>query len=243
MGTKYYSENDSISRIVRLREYLTSLRNDFPESPSFYDDELDYAFTIDEPHSIDSHDPIRILKESLEQIASGGLGGLTKTPKLFIHFYPEWDGYRNYEFIPNRYAREVNPDPFVYYYHYDNRDPFNKTNRNLHNLLEGFDTQITRNGFLFIIDVWDQASIHWCQPSKEALSAAIMMNLSYGSKGIIYEPFYSYGGVSGLLDKIGAMYQPTELGYFVRDSINPELAGKSGYHTCRVEILPVTECI
>jgi hypothetical protein len=225
---QYYSENDSISRIVRLREYLTSLRNDFPESPSFYDDELDYAFTIDEPHSIDSHDPIRILKESLEQIASGGLGGLTKTPKLFIHFYPEWDGYRNYEFIPNRYAREVNPDPFVYYYHYDNRDPFNKTNRNLHNLLEGFDTQITRNGFLFTIDVWDQASIDWCHPSKEALSAAIMMNLSYGSKGIIYEPFYSYGGVRGLLDKIGAMYQPTELGYFVRDSINPRLAGKLG---------------
>lgn len=224
----YFLENKVSQRLLTLTEYLTSLRSDFPESPAFYDTKLDYVFSIDEPHSIDSHDPIRILRESLEQIASGGFGGLTKTPKLFVHFYPEWDGYRNYEFIPNRYAGEVNPDPFVYYYHYDNRDPFNKTNRNLHYLLEGFDTLITRNGFLFTIDVWDQDSINWCHPSKEALSAAIMMNLAYGSKGIIYEPFYSYGGVRGLLEKIGGLYQPTELGYFVRDSINPRLAGKLG---------------
>lgn len=215
-------------RFNSLTEYLTSLRTDFPESPSFYDNKLDYAFTIDEPHSIDSHDPIRILRESLDQIASGGLGGLTKTPKLFVHFYPEWNGYRNYEFIPNRYAKEVNPDPFVYYYHYDNRDPFNKTNRNLHNIIEGFDSLIKTNGFLFTIDVWDQDSINWCHPSKEALSAAIMMNLSYGSNGIIYEPFYSYDGVRGLVDTVMGVYQPTELGYFVRDSINPRLAGKLG---------------
>jgi hypothetical protein len=225
---KYYSEYDSMSRIERLTEYLTSIRYDFTESPSFYDNKLDYAFTIDEPHSIDSHDAIRTLRESLQQIAAGGFGGLTKTPKLFIHFYPEWNGYRNNEFIPNRYAREVNPDPFVYYYHYDDRDPFNKTNRNLHYLLEEFDSQIKTNGFLFTIDVWDQASIHWCQPSKEALSAAIMMNLSYGSKGIIYEPFYSYGSVKGLVDTVTGSYQPTDLGYFVRDSINPRLAGKLG---------------
>ncbi len=122
----------------------------------------------------------------------------------------------------------MNPDPFVYYYHYDDRDPFNKTNRNLHYLLEEFDSQIKTNGFLFTIDVWDQASIHWCQPSKEALSAAIMMNLSYGSKGIIYEPFYSYGSVKGLVDTVTGYYQPTDLGYFVRDSINPRLAGKLG---------------
>ena len=225
---KYYSNIDSTSRIELLTEYLNSLRTDFPESPSFYDNKLDYAFTIDEPHSIDSHDPIRILKESLQQIASGGLGGLTKTPKLFVHFYPEWDGYRNYEFIPNRYAREVNPDPFVYYYHYDYRDPFNKTNRNLHYIIEGLDSLIKTNGFLFTLDVWDQPSILWRHPSKEALSAAIMMNLSYGCKGIIYEPFYSYDSVKGLVDTVMGVYQPTELGYFVRDSINPRLTGKLG---------------
>jgi hypothetical protein len=121
---KYFSEADNISRMDRLTEYLTSLRTDFSEIPLFYDNKLDYVLSVDEPHSIDSHDAIMILKESLQQIVSEGRGGSYKPTELGYFVVAELNRngrtYRDttndveyYNFPPSRGEVGIEADNFV----------------------------------------------------------------------------------------------------------------------------------
>jgi hypothetical protein len=54
-----------------------------------------------------------------------------------------------------------------------------------------------------------------------------MLALSYGAKGIFFEPFYSSGNVKGLM-KLEAPYAPRDIGIQVRDNISPRLNGTLG---------------
>jgi len=63
--------------------YLNSIKS---ESQIFYNNHFKYSYAVDEPHSVDCFDALKFLNETLASLPS-------PHPKLWVHFYPGYDGY------------------------------------------------------------------------------------------------------------------------------------------------------
>lgn len=218
---KYFADGNNRKADSVITEYLSAIKNE--SGNNFFSDKAKFVLSIDEPHTVDSHDALRIVKNILADLRIDGI----KAPKLLTSFYPEWDGYRNGEFLLKRVIREYNPDPLAFYYHYAPSDSMNKSNLDLLRIL--IESKITPgmdyNKHLFIMNVWNQTGSGFISPTKTALRSAVFMNLAFGAAGIIYAPLYSYDGVGGLIEM---NMEPNALGVFTRDSVNSRLNGVLG---------------
>ncbi|NUN10620.1 MAG: hypothetical protein HUU54_15705, partial [Ignavibacteriaceae bacterium] len=222
----------NLDRINEVKDsiynYLSRIKS---HSSPFYNNNFKYHQSVDEPHTRDLFPALRYVNRVLDTLRSGSLG---TAPKLFTHFYPEWNGYWDFEHSLSLYYDSVLPDPFVYYYHYSVGDDEQVTMFYNWSIHQQASVACGNKPFHFIIDVWDQQNVSggqaWRAPSKSEMTASIMGALSFGCKGIYYEPFFSYGTVKGLveLDNNLRQYVPNELGYFVKDSLNIRLSGPLG---------------
>jgi hypothetical protein len=219
---KNYFAKENFTEAVRyITNYLETIKNE--SGDDFFRDKAKYALSIDEPHTVDSYDALRIVKNILADL----IVDQVEAPKLLKPFYPEWNGYRDGEFMLKRVLNEYNPDPLTFYYHYHQSDSMNVTNLNLLRILieSKINPGMTYNKHLFMLNVWNQPEISWISPTKTALRSAAFMNLAFGAAGIIYAPLYSYEGVGGLIEM---NMLPNMLGVFTRDSVNSRLNGVLG---------------
>ena len=214
------------SQIQARQKIVTYLQRFKSANPQFYKNNLKYFFGVDEPHTVDAYIPHAFVQSVLDSLNNAWSDG---APLLFTHLYPEWNGQRNDADVFPLFVNTVKPKPLHFYYgpfHY-NAESTAQSLDNLRNIFRwAFEANGT-NDFYFTMDVWDQPSIRWRGPTPNELNASIMLALSHGAKGILYEPFYSYTEVGGLLEP-DAPYVPNSLGIKVRDDINPRLSGILG---------------
>ena len=213
---------------VKIINYLNYFKN---ENWSFYNNNLKFFHGVDEPHSVDcyaAHKFIVDLLDSLNNVWSEG------APQLFTHFYPGWSGDRDREKTMPRFINTVNPKPFHFYYApYRDDATIEISLEGLRNILQLSTEANQRRDFYFTLDVWDQPSIKWRRPTPSELNAGVMLALSHGAKGIIYEPMYSY--ITEGPELVGGLWKPEpdqnelfDIGIKVRDEINPRLSGILG---------------
>ncbi len=69
---------------------------------------LKYYYTMDEPHSIDSYEPLRVVQHILDS--------LNINADLLTHFCPEWDGYRDGDPTFPQYVPLAQPKKLFFWY-------------------------------------------------------------------------------------------------------------------------------
>lgn len=214
------------------RGNIVSYLNRFKdENSSFYNNNLKFFHGVDEPHSVDCYAAHKFIVDVLDSLNSAWSEG---APQLFTHFYPEWYGYRDREKTMPRFIYSVNPKPFHFYYApYRYNETIETSLEGLRNILQLSTEANKRRDFYFTLDVWDQTSLGWRKPTPSELNAGVMLALSHGAKGIIYEPMYSY--ITEGPELVGGLWKPEpnqnelfDIGIKVRDEINPRLKSTLG---------------
>ncbi len=234
---KYHLSEPDL-RIISKNKIVEHLNSIKAENPTFYNNHFKYSYAVDEPHSVDCFDALKFLNETLASLPS-------PHPKLWVHFYPGYDGYWGTEDILPKYYNLTAPDPLVFYTRYFgigfNLQSALQSAYYHHLKLEAVKRAAGITPFHIVIDVWDEPNNpniapidRWRAPNRTELNAAVYSALASGAKAIIYEPFYSYESsqysqVTALVNlQSGGGYSPTWLGEYVKNTINPRLNGTFG---------------
>ncbi len=214
----YYSV--TVNSIAQYYQMFTSL------SPN-----LKYFNGIDEPHSLDSYEPIRKVQYILDSLQ-------ISTP-LHVRFYPEWNNWRDGLNAFQTWNKMAQPKRLIFWFApFWVGDPLRFNMSVFHNILDGA-SSIDPN-FLIEAQAWgfskDDNWIWHYAPDSIRFSTQTLMCLAHGAKGILFEHFYSYnswmdsiGSViyHGLVDTIANQYVPNSR-YRVAVAINRRLSGPLG---------------
>ena len=207
------------------RDHIETYIGTFNSNSNFAN-KFKYILSVDEPHSIDSYDAIRKVKEDLDSLRVSN----TNIPRLHTHFYPGWNGIRerNKYYTIENWIKKAKPDPFVFYYIFQTDDTPPVAMDVMRNLMHQASLYNANNPFHFVINVWNEPDWEWRHPRPWELRGGVMLALAHGSRGIFYEPFYSYYTVEGLTRPNVFPPEFNDLGLFVIDSLNRRLDGKLG---------------
>ncbi|MCW9065850.1 MAG: hypothetical protein OQJ78_06085 [Ignavibacteriaceae bacterium] len=191
----------------------------------------------DEPSSIDSYIPLRIVDSLLKDIGA---------PRLMVHFYPQWYITVNSDSQLVRYYKMAQPDILNIHFF-----PFNSWNPTptfgdweaYRKQLQISATLTGEKGFWYKAQnfgYWSDNG-YWSgyrQPTPDEHNAEIMLALAHGIKGLIFshfDSFRSYDDINnqwytlmGFIGTESTNYDTTALWYLVRDNIVPRLKGKLG---------------
>jgi hypothetical protein len=162
---------------------------------NFYN-KLKYYGTIDEPHVIDSYEPLRKIQFILDS--------LNTNADLLVHWYPGWDHKRDGDNTWPVYSQLAQPKKIMFWY-----SPFtNDINNNylpkprdftlywLHKNLQ--QAHIQQPGFYVTLQTWGTKNTttgnyeSYMYPTPDEIGAETMLSLAHGVKGIYYESYYSY---------------------------------------------------
>ncbi len=194
---------------------------------------LKYWYACDEPNTIDSFTPLRIVDSLVS--SEGG-------PPVVTEFYPPWDVNVNGDAFLEKYYQMAKPQQLmidVYPISPDSDPPISVRLESLRKVFALAHKQ--KSGFWYVAQAfgWKQANGNWCiwkKPSEAEFKALIMLALSHGSKGIMtwayptrhYTKDTRCGGnfyEVGLVDK---NFKPTKLFNVIKNNLSPRLQGKLG---------------
>ena len=211
------------SRVQNYAQSFTSI--DWPNLKCWY--------SQDEPQSLDSYTPMRIV-DSLVYDEVG--------IHLVSSFFPNYNVLVNGDSQMVHYFREVNPEhlmidyyPFTAEYHPIRPEKLEIV-RNIFQLTssiqDGFWYVAQTYGFKDSLGLWNDSR----RPDSSELKAVVMLALAHGSKGIFFWNYDSYpviiNNVSGIYDCIVGStdnnYAPSELYYLIRDNLTARLKSKLG---------------
>lgn len=227
---KYYFIKFKNLRDQKLNEYLSRFSGLQPN--------LKYFITLDEPNSLDSYYPIKTLQSVLDSLGS--------QVSLMTHFYPGWDNMRESGNALGSWYKYVKPRRLMYWYFpYGVNTPsenglyfYGKTLEEAAKLDPHFMATVQTWGFKDNLGNYHD----YRSPSPAEVSAQTLYALSYGAKGIFYEPFYSYGswwgnansGVSALVEGIvDTNFNPRNIYYKVQE-LNSRIRGDLGRNLVRM---------
>jgi hypothetical protein len=222
--------NEIAERNSKLITYLSKFANLHPN--------LKYFITLDEPHSLDSYHPIKSVQHILDSLNS--------PVKLLTHFYPGWNNQRESYNTLGSWYNYVLPNRLMYWYF-----PYwvgDSSDEGLfyygNTLMEA--AELDKN-FFATVQTWgykknDGSYIGYRSPTPAEVSAQTLYALSFGAKGILYEPFYSYqswigtpdSGESALVEGIVDLsFNPRPI-YSKIKNINERVRGNLGSHLARM---------
>lgn len=142
---------------------------------------------MDEPHSIDSYEPLRVVQHILDS--------LNINADLLTHFYPEWNGYRDDDPIFPQYVALAQPKKLFFWY-----SPFTMDNTvnppvplnrdfalsNFRGILQSASLQ--QPGFYLAAQSFgyynysSQEWYNWMLPTPAEIKAETMLALAHGSQ-------------------------------------------------------------
>ncbi len=228
---KYFFIENQANRDSRITQYLSKFAGLQPN--------LKYFFTLDEPHSLDSYHPIKILQTVLDSLGS--------PVALLTHFYPGWNNTRESDNSLGSWYKYVNPRKLSYWYF-----PFDTSEESANGLyFYGHTLKAAAEldpHFWATVQTWgykdSQGVYHtYRSPSPAEVSAQSLYALSFGAKGIFYEPFYSYGSwrgsesdgeptiVEGIVDH---NFNPRDIYYKILE-LNSRMRGDLGKNLVRMK--------
>lgn len=210
---------------LNIQDYLDTLNTASLTHSGFFN-KLLYLQSVDEPHTFDLFNAHKFVRERLEQ------SPLQHKPKLFTHYYPEYNGWRGNENAFFRYFEIVRPNPITFYSYYHDDDAADLSmlwkirtmdlyiyQRSINNMY----ADTTR--FEYIVNVWEEEGLDWRLPYNDELRSTIFTALSFGANAIYYEPVYSYADVESMIEPNGSL---TDIAVYAKDSINTRLIGPLG---------------
>lgn len=186
----------------------------------------EYWYVNDEPNTMDSYKPMRIVDSIITNYGS------FKRPTI-TEIYPSWNGQMNGDqhlkkFVELAKPKQLMIDKFPYYEGYEPED-------GLSNLREAFQSAHgAQAGFWYVAQAFSQTSggevCGWRRPDSLELNASVMLALAHGAKGIFFwhfSPNYSNviapecGSIvyfDGIVDN---SLNPTDLYYYIKDGLSP----------------------
>ncbi len=216
-----YEYSQMINKIYQYSQMFSSL------SPN-----LKYFNGIDEPHTLDSYEPIRRVQAILDSLN-------ISTP-LHIRFYPEWNNERDGLNAFRTYYRMAQPTRLIFWFApFWVGDPIRFNMSVFHNILDT--ANALDPNFLIEAQAWGfSQNNNWIwhyAPDSIRFSTQTLMSLAHGAKGVLFEHFYSYNSwmdsvvgqvfYHGLVDKINDKYVPNPR-YNAAVAINRRLSGPLG---------------
>jgi hypothetical protein len=151
---------------------------------------------MDEPNSFDNYLPINTVQHLLDTLNS--------PVKLLTHFYPGWNNQRESDNTLKSWKVAANPARLMYWYF-----PYWVNNSSDEGLFYYGQTlkaaaELDIN-FFATVQTWgyklsDSSYIDYRSPTPAEVSAQTLYALSFGAKGIFYEPFYTYLSWIGTAD-------------------------------------------
>ncbi|MBT8379150.1 MAG: hypothetical protein KJN64_07960 [Ignavibacteria bacterium] len=216
--------NDPETESKRLKEYA---RRYFKYS------NLKYWYACDEPNTIDSFTPLRMIDSLITSI-----GG----PPVITEFYPPWDVNVNGDVFMKKYYEMVKPQQLMI----DIYPISPNTNPSLQVRLESLRKVFAlahnqKPGFWYVAQAfgWQQANGNWCiwkKPTEAEFKALVMLALSHGAKGIMtwafptrdYTKDTRCGGKYTEIGLVDKNFRPTKLYNVIRTNISPRLNGNLG---------------
>ena len=158
---------------------------------------LEYWFAYEEPNTIDSYTPFRIVDSLIQNYQ-----GITKRKPLSTIIYEDWSGQRNGDWHLEKFVNMTNPEKLIidwypFWVDYPTWEGFDHLSR----MFEYADAAkpdfwYVAQGFGEKLDSAFSDYCFWRKPNPAELNASIMLSLSYGSKGTMIWPFSS-GGSGG----------------------------------------------
>lgn len=212
---------------AEVADYITEIKNQFMSEASF-NQKLHFFSGLDEPHSIYSMEPFRIVRQMLSEL---GVQQEVQT-KLYHSFDNDQNNFNTFQ----AWVKKSNPKSLMYWYYpfywHDTQEPSDMGNKNAlilfmlyrlvnaHKAAQGLNTE--EKAFYYVTQSWGNPQTYneadpmhdgpnpniftvyngWRKPSASELRIQTMAGLAFGAKGIIYEPFYSYANITGIHDGI-----------------------------------------
>ncbi len=199
---------------------------------------LKYYYTMDEPHSIDSYEPLRVVQHILDS--------LNINADLLTHFFPEWNGKRDDDPTFPQYVALAQPKKLFFWY-----APFGMDNTvnppvpvsrdfSLYHLRANLESaSLQQPGFFFsaqtfgAYDYANQEWVNWMLPTPSEVKVETMLSLAHGCQGIYYEEYYSYcleceTASLGLVDFAENGYSKKRDIWYTVQSLSSRLKGKLG---------------
>jgi len=213
-------------------------------------DNIKYWFVEDEPHSMDSYEPFRIVDSLVHEISG---------KRTITQFHPAWNGFRSGDRTIQKFVELAKPDKVMIDYF-----PFWGTDGVLKNAEYGFKhlqpifEQAAQYDpdFFYVPQGFGQFKWHsntalqfksgrecgWRYPTPPELKASIFLALAHGSKGIIIWKFATNSSrhtgagncpdtwiqwkcIAGPYENNYKLFPP---GKMLKDNLNPRLNGKLG---------------
>ncbi len=200
---------------------------------------LKYWYVNDEPNTMDSYEPMRIVDSIVTEFAS------FKKP-IITEIYPHWRGVMNGDLHLQKFVELTKPKQLMI-----DRYVFNvgyPAEAGLFELRKSFQlADDVRAGFWYVAQGFsmrvgnpiDSNYCRWRRPDSTELNASVMLALAHGSKGILFwhfSPNFSIASTTAC-DVVGHLYfdglvdenlNPTPLYDYVKDGLSPRLKGKLG---------------
>ncbi|MGB5288602.1 MAG: hypothetical protein WBN42_08910, partial [Ignavibacteriaceae bacterium] len=223
-GWKDYIEEPFITT-----QNIIKYAQDYADSFSTWNINLANWMGCDEPSSIDSYTPLRIVDSILASIDA---------PRLMVHFYPQWYITVNADSQLARYYRMAKPDILnIHFFPFNSWSPtptffewdvFRQQLEISASLTgdKGFWYKAQNFGYE-IPGGW----LTYRRPTPEEHKAEIMLALAHGVKGLIFSHFESYPGDGYTLRGFIGMphgYEKDTLYGLVKYNLIPRLKGKLG---------------
>ena len=192
-----------------------------------------YWYSLDEPHSIDSHIPYKTIDGILK--ANG-------YPGLITAFYPGWDGQRDGVnsiklFTEGIEEQNLSAEPeklmIDYYPYWPQITNFSSKVTDMKTILTNAHEQ--DKDFWFVAQAMefregvDNSTIVRRRPTRQEFRAQVNYALGFGAKGIIFWPYYSYWETSSEGIRYKRAYaiedDPNDMGIYEKTDLWYELKG------------------
>jgi|GEM_PF-1352978 len=200
---------------------------------------MKYFVTMDEPHSFDNYHPIKTVQHLLDSLNS--------PVKLLTHFYPGWNNQRKSDNTLKSWKVAAKPARLMYWYF-----PYWVNHSSDEGLADyGYTLEKAAEldtNFYATVQTWgyklsDSSYKDYRSPTPAEVSAQTLYALSFGAKGIFYEPFYTYlswvviadSGQNAFVEAIvDHSLQPRDIYYKVK-SLNERIRGNLGKQLVRMK--------
>ncbi|MBK7378524.1 MAG: T9SS type A sorting domain-containing protein [Ignavibacteriales bacterium] len=195
---------------------------------------LKYWYVNDEPNSIDTYIPMRIVDSLVSSV--GGSPTITE-------IYPHWRGYLNGDehlkrFVNVSNTKQLMIDKYPFWVDYPTSETFEGLRSSFQFAWQA-QPDFWYVGQTFSEKIDGITDCIWRRPTPVELNASVMLALAHGAKGIMfwhYLPNWSntvdvycdpYNSVffDAILDENS---NPTELYYYIKDDLSPRINGTLG---------------
>ena len=220
---QYILQKDNIEN--RIKQYALSYNDSSWAN-------LKYWYACDEPGSLDTFYPIKIVDSLVRSVSS---------KPIINAFYPPYTIKRNGDDLVKKYFATVNPHRLMIdYYPIWPNDPQREGMEYLRKMLQ--ETHSAQPGFWYVAqgfgekhpslnDVW----FGWKKPSSKELKSSVMIALAHGVKGVLFWNYWSYFVYGSKGEKelyhdciVDANMSPTELWFLIKENLAPRLRGVLG---------------